>query len=347
MAQCCQRSLPVNPSNIKPYFCDFFLELHLQNGHALTNIFGYRNKRSSFVRGVDYVNGMIVILCLIWGFNWVVMKLGNGAFPPVMFAALRFITGTIVLIGVAYWRKVPWPKRRDLGWYALCGLLQTTYFNIAIQIALNHISAGLTSVLTYSMPLFLSIMAHWCIPGERLTTRKTTGIVVGLVGLFMAMNAHFGGSYWAVLLGLTSAISWALSNIIIKRKLQRMDNIQFTTWQMGIGALGLLLYSLLFEHEIVHSGILPVAYVLFAGIIASALAFVLWFHILSKTEASKASISIMLVPVVGVLSGTLVLHESLTWVTILGMVMVLVGIWLVNKSTKPEQVLTPTAEDGA
>lgn len=280
------------------------------------------------------MNGMIISLCLIWGFNWVVMKLGNGVFPPVLFAALRFMTGAIVLLGVAYVRKIPFPNKRDFKWYALCGILQTTYFNIAIQIALNSISAGLTSVLTYSMPLFLSLMAHFWIPGERLTTRKTTGIVIGLIGLFFALDAHFGGALWALVLALTSAISWALSNVLIKRKLQHCDNVQFTTWQMVIGAIGLLLYAIFFERGTSHWGLIPVVYVLFAGIVASALGFVMWFHILSKTQASRASISLLLVPVVGVISGYLVLHERFKFVTLIGILLVLLGIWFVNGGAK-------------
>jgi len=149
----------------------------------------------------------MVILCLIWGFNFVIMKLGNNAFPPVMFAALRFLTGAVVLLSVSMVKKIALPHKADLKWIIICGLLQTTYFNIAIQISLNYVSAGLTSVLTYSMPLFLSIMAHKWIPREQLTARKTFGIVLGLVGLCIAMNIQHGGSLWAVLLALSSAIS--------------------------------------------------------------------------------------------------------------------------------------------
>lgn len=274
--------------------------------------------------------GMIGSLCLIWGFNWVVMKLGNGAFPPVFFAALRFLTGATVLILFAYRRRVLLPSRRDVKWYLLSGVLQTTYFNIAIQISLNYISAGLTAVLTYSMPLFLSVMAHYMIPGEHLTIRKSTGILIGMVGLFIAMGTHLGGDLWAMLLGLSSGLSWALSNVIIKRKLQHCDNIQYTTWQMTFGAIGLLVYSLTFEHGPYHWGWMPTVYILFSGVIASSVAFVLWFHILSKTEASSASISLLLVPIVGIISGMLVLHERLAMTTLFGMALVLVAIWLVN-----------------
>ncbi|WP_042461984.1 DMT family transporter [Neobacillus dielmonensis] len=272
----------------------------------------------------------MVILCLIWGFNFVIMKFGNGAFPPVLFAALRFLTGAIVLLGVSFMKKIPLPNKSDVKWFVLCGLFQTTYFNIAIQISLNYVSAGLTSVLTYSMPLFLSIMAHKWIPEEQLTAKKTVGIVLGIVGLVLAMDIHLGGSFWAMLLALSSAISWAVANLLFKLKLKHCDSIQFTTWQMTIGAVGLLVYSLSFEHGQAHWGFLPLVYILFSGIVASALAFVMWNHILRSTEASKASTSLLLVPVVGVISGGLFLHESLKLVTLAGILLVLAGIWFVN-----------------
>jgi len=272
----------------------------------------------------------MVILCLIWGFNFVIMKLGNNAFPPVMFAALRFLTGAVVLLSVSLIKKISLPNKADLKWVIMCGLLQTTFFNIAIQISLNYVSAGLTSVLTYSMPLFLSIMAHKWIPGEQLTARKTFGIVLGLVGLCIAMNIQHGGSLWAVLLALSSAISWAVANVIFKLKLKHCDSVQYTTWQMTIGAVGLLLFTLFFERGEMNWGFMPVAYILFAGVIASALAFVMWNRILSRTEASKASISLLLVPVVGVISGCLFLNESLTRMTVVGILLVLIGIGVVN-----------------
>ncbi|WP_245863967.1 DMT family transporter [Fredinandcohnia onubensis] len=284
----------------------------------------------------------IAILCLIWGFNFVMMKLGNGAFPPGEFAALRFLTGSIVLLSLCFIKRIPLPTKSDFKWFVLCGLLQTTYFNIAIQISLNYISAGLTSVLTYSMPLFLSIMAHRWIPGERLTVKKTFGIVIGLIGLFLSLNIHFGGSIWILLLALSSAISWATASLLFKLKLKHCDTVQFTTWQMTIGAFGLLIYTVSFENGASHWGFMPVVYILFSGVIASALAFVMWNHILRRTEASKASVSLLFVPIVGVISGYIFLDESLSIITLAGIFLVLVGIWFVNsKSTQENRTNIP------
>ncbi|SDM15773.1 DMT family transporter [Bacillus sp. OK048] len=282
------------------------------------------------------MNAAMAILCLIWGFNFVIMKLGNGAFPPGEFATLRFLTGSFVLLGVCVMKKIPLPNKSDFKWLVLCGLFQTAYFNIAIQISLNYISAGLSSVLTYSMPLFLSIMAHKWIPGERLTVRKMFGILIGIVGLFLAMNIRLGGSIWIMFLALSSAISWAIANLLFKLKLKHCDTIQFTTWQMTIGTVGLLIYTLSFEHGESHWGFMPVVYILFSGIIASALAFVMWNQILRRTEASKASISLLIVPIVGVISGYIFLDENLSIVTLAGIMLVLVGIWIVNSKNTQE-----------
>jgi len=272
----------------------------------------------------------MALLCLIWGFNFVNMKLGNGTFPPVLFAALRFLIGSFVLLSFSFIHRTPLPNKTDLKWYAICGLLQTTYFNIAIQLALNDLSAGLTSVLTYSMPLFLSIMAHWWLPGERLTRRKLVGIVLGLFGLFIATDIHGGGSLIAVLLVLSSAVAWALSSILFKIKLKHCDSTQYTTWQMTIGTLGLVAYTLFFENGNSQWGVMPVIYLLHGGIVGSALAFVIWNRILIRTESSKASIPLLLVPIVGIVFGCLFLQEQFKIVTLAGMCLVLIGIGVVN-----------------
>ncbi|MCM3601050.1 DMT family transporter [Robertmurraya korlensis] len=278
------------------------------------------------------MNGMMLFLCIIWGFNFVIMKMGNDVFPPVLFAAYRFLLGAIVLFGLTWFKKIPLPSKRELKWYILCGFLQTTYFNIAIQISLNYINAGLTAVLTYSMPLFLSFLAHYFIPGEKLTVTKTGGILIGILGLFLAMDIHFGGIIWAPILALSSAITWALSSLIFKKKLQGCDSIQFTTWQMGAGAMGLFLYSFSFEHGESHWSLMAIVYLLYSGILASALAFVIWSNILSKMEASKASISLLIVPLVGTLSGFLFLKEDLNPITLIGIILTLTGVWVVNNA---------------
>lgn len=88
------------------------------------------------------------------------------------------------------------------------------------------------------------------------------GIIIGIIGLFFALNiTHLDGNLGALILALSSAIAWAISNLIIKLKLQNCDKIQFTAWQMTFGTIALFLYSFCFEHGKSHWNIMSIGYI--------------------------------------------------------------------------------------
>lgn len=279
---------------------------------------------------------LTILLCLIWGFNWVVMKTALDYFPPVLFSAIRFCLGAAVLLAVCYYKRIPLPQKGDWKWYAICGLLQTAYVFTINQQALQYIDAGITSLLSFTMPFWFAFLAHFFL-GERLTALKITALFLGIIGLFFILEINplqfewSGFAFIMQLLVLSGSVAWAVSNIIVKKILQNHNKIQFTTYQMAIGAAGLLGYSLLFERgESIQWGAPAVLSLLFAGVIASAFAFVLWFYLLEKGEGGKASLSLLLVPMIGVLCGWLLLGEAIHLISIVGMVLILIGIGLVN-----------------
>ena len=181
-------------------------------------------------------------------------------------------------------------------------------------------------------------MAHFFIPEERLTARKIAGIGLGLAGLVLALNINSpDAKLWSLLLALSSAVAWAISNLIIKVKLKGCDKIQFTAWQMLSGTVALFIFSFLLERGKSYWSGLSVGYILYSGILASALAFSLWSYILTKVEASKASIPLLLVPIIGIVSSSIFLNEKLQVTTIAGVSLVLLGIWIVNGSKKTDK----------
>jgi len=283
------------------------------------------------------MNGALALLCLIWGLNWVVMKQANEVFPPVLFTTYRFVLGSGILLCITYFKEIPIPRREDWKWVVLGGILQIAFFNSAVQIGMQYLSAGFSSVLSYSMPLWVAIMAHFLL-GERLTKRKMAGVALGMIGLIVLLNVSGGGAWWAIILTLSGAVAWAFSNILIKLKLQHCGVLQYTTWQMVVGAVALSIYSALFGHGTIQWGWPAVGFLLYNGILASALAFILWTYILSNTEASKASISVLVIPIIGVLAGVILLNEPLHWNTVVGMSLILGGIWIVhNNKSRSEQ----------
>lgn len=283
------------------------------------------------------MNGAIALLCLIWGLNWAVMKQANQVFPPVLFTTYRFVLGSGVLLTMAYFRKIPIPRRKDWKWIVVGGILQTAFFNAAVQVGMQFLTSGISSVLTYSMPFWVAVMAHFLL-GERLTKRKMAGVTVGMVGLITLLNVSGGGAWWAVFLTLTGAAAWAFSSVLVKLKLKDCDILQYTTWQMVIGAIILLAYSAIFEQGAVQWGWQAAECLLYNGILASALAYFLWTYILANTEAGKAAISVLVIPIIGVLAGVIFLKEALYWNTIAGTAIILAGIWLVNGQETPHEI---------
>lgn len=288
------------------------------------------------------MNWLIILLCVIWGFNWVMMDIGGQYFPPMMFSALRFLVGSLVIFLVIWFKRIPLPKKEDWKWYGICGILQIAYVYTVSQYALHYLDTGLACVLNFTMPLWLTLISPFFIPGERLTKIKLIGVFIGIGGLVMVMEINAaqlegnGMKLWMELLLLLGAMGWAICNIIIKKVLHSHDKIQFTGYQMLIGAILLLLGSLAFERgDTITWNMEGVIALLFAGIIASSLAYVLWFYILTKIDASKASISLLLVPVVGVFSSSLVFQTQLSWSVLIGIILILSGIGIVN--LKPGQ----------
>ncbi len=279
------------------------------------------------------------------------MKVALDFFPPVLFSAFRFLLGSGILLIICFYKKIPLPRKGDFKWYAICGVLQTGYVFIINQLALQYLDAGLTSLLVYTMPIWFAFLAHFFI-GERLTSLKVLALASGIFGLFMVMEINpfqlnwNGVSLIAQLAVLSGALAWAISNIIVKKVLHSHNKWQFTAYQMLIGAIVLLLYSFLFEQgQIVTWNWNSIMVVFYAGAIASSLAFILWFYLLNSGEGGKTTLSLLLVPVVSILSGWIFLDEIITFTSIIGMLIILLAIGLVNvkelksfKNQKKEQI---------
>lgn len=260
--------------------------------------------------------------------NWVVMKTANTFFPPITFVAYRFLFGAVVLLSVWLWLRLPLPKKKYWPWIFLTGILQMGLNNIAAQTSMVTLGAGMVSVLNYSMPVFAAVMAHFLL-GEKLTWRKGAGIILSLVGMVVLMDVHAGGDVTAIFIGLLSAVFWGLASIFVKLKLSDVNAISLTTWQMVCASLTLLVYTTVVPQGPVIWNKESILCLLYNGVLASALAFFLWSWILQHIEVSKASVAVLAVPIVGVVGGIICLGEPMTLHILLGMLMIMAGIYVV------------------
>ncbi len=272
----------------------------------------------------------LAAIWLIWGLNWVVMKTANNFFPPILFVTWRFASGALILAAVAYWKKIPLPDAKLLPWIILTGILQLSLNNVAAQIGMQTISAGMACVLNYTVPLWTAILAHFTL-NERFTRRKIFGLFLAIIGMYILMGLQGVDDLSAAFIIIFGAALAAVSYILVKLKLSKCDMIQLTTWQMIFGAATLIIYSSLFPQGEINWCVPAVLCVIYNGALASALAFLLWNYVLTHIEASTASIATLVAPIVGVLGGVVFLGEPLTIYIVAGMILIFAGILIVVK----------------
>ena len=271
------------------------------------------------------------LICLIWGFNFVAMKVAADFFTPELFVTYRFGLGAAVLLAFTYFTKQPLPPKKLWGWIVLTGAFQIAIGAAILQTCFKYLDAGLVSVLNYTMPIWVTILAKFFL-NESLTRKKIFGIILSVFGVGILMNVDISGDFSAMLMALSAAIFWAIGNVIMKAKLSKLNPISLTTWQMTTAAIMLAIYTAIFTDAQATWTFTAVATLLYNAVIASSLAFFLWAYVLENMEAGKASISVLGVPVVGVISGVIFLGEPLTLTMVFGISMVLAGIFLVQHS---------------
>ncbi len=272
----------------------------------------------------------LILLCLLWGFNWVVMKVANGYFSPAFFAMLRFSSGAAILFAVIFFRRIPLPEKKYWPWIIFTGITQIAFCNAAMQTALVDLGSGMAAMLNYTMPIWVAILARIFLK-EELSWRKICGIVLSLLGLGVLLNVDLSGNFKAIGLALSAAMVWGAGNVAMKGKLMGCDLTALNAWQMLTGALVLMPYTYLAGETVAQWNMVSLLCVAYNGALASAVAFLLWCYIIKHMEAGKAAISILATPVVGVLGGIICLGETMTPMMGAGMLLVFAGIFMAQR----------------
>jgi drug/metabolite transporter (DMT)-like permease len=282
----------------------------------------------------------LIVLVLIWGYNWVVMKVALRYSSSSDFAALRILVGLIGLLVVFISSRKPLLPRKEVFGIFLTGLLQTGGFYVFSTWALVSGAVGKTVVLNYAMPFWVLLLA-WFALGERLQKIQWMGVVIALAGLlFILMPFRFTKGLFSEVLALLSGLSWAAGIVVAKRLQQKteLDLLSFTTWQMIFGSIPLFLCAFLIPSPPVRWTATFVATLAYSGILGGAVAWSLWFYALSRLPAGVASFGTLATPVVGVLAAWIQLGETPTLLEAVGM-MLIIGALVLNsmQAIKPQR----------
>lgn len=291
----------------------------------------------------------LAALSLIWGYNWVVMKVALAHASALDFAGLRTVLGALVLFLVLHWRHGalrPPPLAPTL----VLGLLQTTGFvGFTVWALAAGGGAGATAVLVYTMPFWVVLLA-WPLLGERPGRSQWVATLLALAGLVLMLAPTRGGVVTASgALALLAGVCWAASAIVIKRfdAQLRSDILALTAWQMLLGGLPLALWALAQPGPpIAWTGefIAALAYNIVPG---NALAWPLWLYALQRLPAGMASMGMLATPLVGVAAAWAQLGERPTSAEAAGMLLIGVALAVVSRHAMREhrRISPPLAQE--
>jgi len=285
----------------------------------------------------------LAVLSLTWGYTWVLTKQGLAYAPPFAFAAERCAGGALALFLALKLTGRPL-KLVAPGATAAIGLAQVTGFLAFQTWALVEGGPGKTAVLIFTMPIWTLLMA-WPILGERVRGSQWLATVSTMSGLLLIIEPwDMQSSLFSKFLGVSAAVMWSIGTILVKRlrATQPVDLLNLTAWQTAIGAVALILLALIVPGRPTQWTVSYLGILAFMSIFSMALCWWLWIYILDRVPAWEASLSVLGIPVVAILSSRLTLGEEFKVMEITGILLIGGGLALLSllswaTSTQPNR----------
>lgn len=283
-----------------------------------------------------------LLLCGIWGSTWLFIKLGLEDLPPFTFAGLRFVIAVIILFVIIRLRGFSLPSNsRDWLLLMFSGVLAFFVNYGMVFWGEQYISSGLAAVLQSTIPAFGLVIAHFYLPGEKMTPAKILGIVMGVVGVAVVFSNQLDVAGPKALAGcaalIISAIGAAYSNVLVKAYGKHLEPAILAGAQMFFGVIPLLLVGVLWEGNPFKFHWTPMAAVslFYLAIVGSVLAFLFYYWLVQHMDVTKTMLIALVTPVFAVTLGLIVLQEKLHWRTLLGGLMIISGIAIIVRRQAP------------
>ncbi|ROS03913.1 O-acetylserine/cysteine exporter [Raoultella terrigena] len=280
-------------------------------------------------------DGLLALLVVVvWGLNFVVIKLGLHNMPPLMLAGLRFLL--VAFPALLFVARPKIPLHLLLGYGLTISFGQFAFLFCAISLGMP---AGLASLVLQAQAFFTIILGVFTF-GERLRGKQLAGIALAIFGVLVLVEASLGAQHVPVvgfMLTLAAALSWACGNIFNKKIMSRQEKPQIMSlvvWSALIPVLPFMLASYLLDGpqkmvaSLVQIDLLTVLSLLYLAFIATIVGYGIWGSLLGRYETWRVAPLSLLVPVVGMASAALLLGETLSGLQLTGAVLIMAGLYI-------------------
>jgi drug/metabolite transporter (DMT)-like permease len=253
-------------------------------------------------------------LTFVWGFNWTAMKVALSEVAPFTFRTLCLAAGSGLLFAFLRLSRQPlalprseWPR------LVLIALFTITCWNLLVAFGIRLIPSGRAAILAYTMPAWAIPLSIWLL-GERLNGRKVLGLLLGMGGMALLLWDEIGrlrGAPLGSLLVLGAALTWAIGTVLQKKYPVRAPVAAYTAWIMLIGGIPIYVGALVADDfgALANLELWPALAVAYNVVFSFAWAHWAWIKLATTVSVTTFSLSMLMIPVVGVFSGMLFLGE--------------------------------------
>jgi drug/metabolite transporter (DMT)-like permease len=288
---------------------------------------------------LPYLEALFAVI--VWGGSFIATKIAVGQISPNTVVWLRFAMGIpFIFVAVAARRQFAFPKGKEWLYFALLGFLGISFHQWLQSNGLQTAQATTTAWIISTSPAFIAVLG-WLVLKEKLTLHQSLGIGLAMLGVLAVVSK---GDFKAMAVGnfgtigdfliLISSVNWAVFSILSRRGLKNHPSTRLTFWVM---TLGWMFTSLAFVVSGKYAEISQLDFrgwmaMLYLGVLTTGFAYIAWFDALSQLRAAQTGAFLFIEPLTSMVVAAYVLDEKITLIPVLGGVVILVGIWLVNKS---------------
>jgi drug/metabolite transporter (DMT)-like permease len=287
--------------------------------------------------------GLLLLLATLWGTSYTLIKIGVATIPPVTFIAARTLIAGGVLLSIMHFRGIKLPS--DIGtWrrFVFQACLNSVVPFTLIAWAEQNVEAGLATILNSTSPIFTFLLAVFLTQQEAVTSRKLFGVASGIVGICLIVGLEafngLGRELWAQLAIVAATICYA-GAAIFGQGFKGLDPMIPAAGSLMCGAIILIPISLLVDHP---WNLAPSTQSVFAliglSVFSTALAFVIYFHLIQTLGSVGTTAQAYLRVPIGVAIGILALGETMTSTIWVGFMCVIVGVFAM---TVPPRIRAP------
>jgi len=280
---------------------------------------------------------LLLLLSIIWGSAFFNIKIATYSYEPFTLALVRVIFASIPLFLLCKFKRINIEAfGNNWNWYALIGLCNIAIPFVLIAVGTAKINSYLAAILMSTTPLSGSILAHLFTKDEKLSFLKSFGVLIGFSGIillfFDKVIINIDNYIYALItiLGSTFYCIGGLLTLKLKNKVNENVTTSTTLWSV----IFLLPFSMVFETPWNSNPTLQSTLsLLYLGVIATGLAWLIRFRILTVNGLVFQTQVAYLIPIFGIIFGFFIMDEEITWRVLLSLVVILVGIYIFKKNS--------------